>query len=321
MDTEAQQTIRRKFDDRTHKAFDTGWQTLTLCGRRGNWLNGKEPIDPGTGTVDCEECLALMTTTTTTNEVQQIAMNGTILSIIAGSTLHGLDVAGQDDLDLMGICIEPPEYVIGLKRFEQYVERTRSDGTPQPEGARSGHGDRDLVIYSLRKWAKLAAKGNPTTLLPLFAPRPHITHGTSEGFDLRRNRHLFITKQAGERFMGYLLGQRSRLLGERGGAPKRPELIEQYGYDTKFAMHATRLALQGIELMSRGQITLPMPGSEQMECMDIRLGRTSEERVLERLEFLERLLRVATDESTLPEHPDMDAINALLIELYQGHWG
>jgi hypothetical protein len=53
-------TIRRKYDDRTHKALDTGWQTLTLCGLRGNWLNGLEPIDPGTGVVDCPACLEAM---------------------------------------------------------------------------------------------------------------------------------------------------------------------------------------------------------------------------------------------------------------------
>jgi uncharacterized protein len=31
-------------------------------------------------------------------------------------------------------------------------------------------GDTDLVIYSLRKYLRLAVKGNPTVMLPLFAP-------------------------------------------------------------------------------------------------------------------------------------------------------
>ena len=47
---------------------------------------------------------------------------------------------------------------------------TRRVVLPQPEGARSGAGDLDLVIYSLRKWARLAAQGNPTVLLLLFVP-------------------------------------------------------------------------------------------------------------------------------------------------------
>lgn len=50
-------TARTKYDPRTHATFDTGMQTLTKCGRRVTWLNINETIDPGTGTVDCEECL------------------------------------------------------------------------------------------------------------------------------------------------------------------------------------------------------------------------------------------------------------------------
>jgi hypothetical protein len=73
-----------------------------------------------------------------------IAERGTILRCLVGSGVHGTAVEGQDDRDEMGICIEPPEYVIGLRSFEQYIFRT------QPEGARSGHGDLDLIVYSLR---------------------------------------------------------------------------------------------------------------------------------------------------------------------------
>ena len=65
----------------------------------------------------------------------------------------------------MGICIEPPEYVAGLRRFEQWVYRT------QPEGARSGPGDIDRTVYSLRKWCRLALAGNPTVMLLLHVPR------------------------------------------------------------------------------------------------------------------------------------------------------
>ena len=34
----------------------------------------------------------------------------------------------------------------------------------QPEGVRSGPGDLDLIVYSLRKWMRLALTGNPTVL-------------------------------------------------------------------------------------------------------------------------------------------------------------
>ena len=99
----------------------------------------------------------------------------TILRGTVGSTAHGLHHGGQDDRDEMAVFVEPPEYLIGLAlarkpgvrrpfRLEHWVQRT------QPEGARSGPGDLDLVAYSLRKYLRLAMKGHPTVLLLLFVP-------------------------------------------------------------------------------------------------------------------------------------------------------
>src|SRR3979409_2518531 len=105
----------------------------------------------------------------------RIAEEGLILRCQVGSGVHGTAIEGQDDRDEMGICIEPPEFVIGLERFEQYIYRT------QPEGARSGPGDLDLIIYSLRKWMRLALDGNPTVLLPLFVPDDEVVAITDIG--------------------------------------------------------------------------------------------------------------------------------------------
>ena len=88
---------------------------------------------------------------------REMAMHGTLLLCIVGSTVHGLAVRdGVEDLDVMGICCEPPERVIGLMRFEQWVGRTKA------MGERSEAGDVDAVVYSLRKWSRLALQGNPT---------------------------------------------------------------------------------------------------------------------------------------------------------------
>src|SRR5437868_210265 len=52
---------------------------------------------------------------------RSLAEQGTILRATVGSTLHGLALAGADDRDEMGVCLEPREYVIGLRQFEQWV--------------------------------------------------------------------------------------------------------------------------------------------------------------------------------------------------------
>ncbi len=248
-----------------------------------------------------------------------------ILRVIVGSTLHGLKLEGQDDRDEMGITIEPAEYVIGLKHFEQDVYRSAVERMEPAEltaggDPRSGPGDTDRTIYSLRKWAKLAAQGNPTVLLPLFAPRAMILKGDASAAYLRHSRAIFLSRDAGWRFRGYLNQQREKLLGQRSGAPKRPELIERYGYDTKFAMHMIRLAYQGIELMETGRITLPMPSVQREVCMAVRQGKVPEDGALFTVGELEKDLVAAIENSELPERPDYDAINKLLMTLYQDSW-
>ena len=105
-----------------------------------------------------------------------MALPNEILRSVVGSGVHGIAIEGTDDHDEMGVYIEPPEYVLGLERQrDDYVWRT------QPEGVRSGHGDTDLMIYSLRKYLRLAIKGNPTVMLPLFAPEADLVVGHAAG--------------------------------------------------------------------------------------------------------------------------------------------
>src|ERR1700729_2457435 len=99
------------------------------------------------------------------DEARRIAETGTILRCLIGSGVHGISVSDQDDRDEMGICIEPPEYIIGLRRislpeirdsvkFGQYEHHTAWE-RPGGLANRSGPGDLDVVIYSLRKWMRL----------------------------------------------------------------------------------------------------------------------------------------------------------------------
>src|SRR5438876_2046562 len=87
----------------------------------------------------------------------------TILRATVGSKLHGVNREATDDTGEMGVCVEPPEYVVGLRKFEQWVYGT------QPEGHPSGPKDLDLAIYGLRQWGRWALAGNPAGLLVLFA--------------------------------------------------------------------------------------------------------------------------------------------------------
>lgn len=92
-------------------------------------------------------------------------------------------------------------------------------------------------------------KGNPTALLPLFAPEPDLVIVTPLGLELRAMRGSFLSQQAVERFLCYMQSPHARMLGhgKRNRVPNHPELIETYGWDVKYGSHALRLAFQGHE--------------------------------------------------------------------------
>lgn len=246
-------------------------------------------------------------------EFAALAEHGTILRVQVGSGVHGTAIQGQDDRDEMGICVEPPQYVVGLSRFEQYIFRT------QPEGHRSGPGDLDLIVYSLRKWVRLALSGNPTVLLPLFVPENEIVTIADLGRDLRANPDLVLSRQAGRRFVGYLRAQRAGMLGTRRHT-NRPELVEKYGFDAKYAMHMVRLGVQGVELLETGKITLPIPEPWLAWLRDLRQGKHTKQEALDAADELEARLEKLILSSALPERPDHDRANAWLIQAYRQVW-
>ena len=249
---------------------------------------------------------------------QWIAENGMILRVLVGSGVHGTAIQGQDDRDEMGVCVEPPNTVLGMRRFEHYTFRT------QPEGVCSGPGDLDLTVYSLRKYARLAAQGNPTILLPLFVPDSAVCWINDLGRELRAWRAMFLSRRAGDRFLGYLHSQRQGLLGLRSGGTRnqgRADIRAKYGFDVKFAMHMVRLGFQGLELMRTGAFSLPMPPSELAYCQAVRRGEIAKEDVLARAEVLESQIAEAIESSPLPPHPDLHMIDIWLTEAHRTHWG
>ena len=237
-------------------------------------------------------------------------LNDVIMRFIGGSQLHGAKLEGSDDTDYYGIFIEPLPKICGLDSYEHFVHTTGG----KPGG--NGPEDVDITFYSLRKWAKLAAKGNPSIMHFLFAePAYH----TEEWMRIAVNWEMFTAKSHASAFFGYAHAQLQRLYGGRGQKNcKRQQLETDYGYDTKYAMHIVRLLHEGIELMEKGRITLPGPNVQ--ELIDIRRGIYKLPTVIERATQLEEKLREAEQKSWLPEHVDRDKISQLLAEVYADHW-
>lgn len=240
----------------------------------------------------------------------------TILECVVGSTLHGTSVDdGLEDLDLMGVYLESPFDKIGFQIKDTNVWRTK------PEGVRSEAGDTDYSGYGLGKYLTLALRCNPTILLPLFAPADALRACTIEGHDLRALAPSIVSKLAAPAFMGYMRRQQERLVGTRGQMNvTRPELIQKYGYDTKYAGHIVRLAFQGIELLLTGRIPLPLPIEQRDLVLAVRTGQFKFEEVLGMIDALEKDLKVAAEKSQLPEEPDRDRVEVWMVNVYLSYW-
>jgi uncharacterized protein len=265
-------------------------------------------------------------------EARRIAERGMILRTQVGSGVHGTAISGQDDRDEMGICLEPPEYVTGLARvpngingigesipFEQYERHTVWDA-PGGVANRSGAGDLDVVIYSARKWCRLALAGNPTVLLVLFVPDEEVVFRNEVGCELMDNAHRFVSRLAADRFLGYLQSQKAAMLGEKSAHTNRPELVAIHGFDTKYASHALRLGYQGAELLTTGRITLPMPQPEREYLRSIRRGEVELNEVIARISDAEEQLVALGSSRHVPDEPDRAWVNEWLHRSHLAYW-
>lgn len=233
-----------------------------------------------------------------------------IMACIGGSQAHGAKVGETDDTDWYGLYIPPAQKLLGLEREEHFVFTTG--------GKVGGNGplDVDVCLYSLIKWAGLAAKGNPSALHFLFVP---LQFSSKSWNDFSARPELFLSKGHVTPFLGFANDQMKRLLGQKGQKNvHRAELEDKFGYDTKYAMHVIRLYGEAKELMERGRITLPRPNVE--ELIAIRRGKYSLAEIQELSAQLESEALAAQATSPLPDAVDRDAISRLLAETHLRFW-
>ena len=230
---------------------------------------------------------------------------------VGGSELHGAKVHGTDDLDIYGVYIEQPELVLGLDSMPHFVWSTTGDDR------RNGPNDVDITLYSLKKWAGLACKGNPTALHFLFAESKVQNPIWAE---IVSNKHIFLARSCAKQFTGFANDQLARMTGKKGRGKKgqRPEIEVKYGYDVKAAMHILRLLYECKELVTEGRITMPRP--ERDLLIRVRTGRYSMDKVIAmaQKQFVE--CEEAAKASSLPEKIDRAAVSKLLAESYRAAW-
>lgn len=117
-------------------------------------------------------------------------------------------------------------------------------------------------------------------------PRPGFV-----GFQLWRNYHAWL----------------------RDRNPARAELEARYGYDTKHALHLLRLLRMGEEILRAGVVRVLRPDAEWLRA--VRNGALTYDQVLAYAAEHKARLAATLADSPLPEEPDEQAADRLLIEL------
>jgi hypothetical protein len=243
----------------------------------------------------------------------------TILLVEVGSTAHGTGLPGGEDHDEMGVVVEEAALVLGLddRGYRSVMQRT------QPDGSRSGPGDVDRTLHSLRRFVRMATSGNPSVLMALWAP---VLHATPAGHELRDLAPAFVGRHVIPRYRGYMQAQGLRLLGLRGGghgqrgSGGREELIAAHGFDTKFAMHAARLGFQCLELLSTGGLRLPIEGEAADWLRAVRRGEVPFDDWWARCLDLDAAMARLADDPSLPPGPDLPRIEAWSVQAHLSAW-
>ncbi len=229
----------------------------------------------------------------------------TILLTITGSHAYGTNTE-TSDMDYKGVCIPPKEYYLGLDSFNEY-------NTTGGKTWKNTKDDVDIAISHINKFVMDAMKGVPNNIEMLFTNPEHVIYKNEFGEELISHRYDFLTKALKHKFGGYAHAQKKKILIKNSNGTGRKDLIERFGYDTKFAMHSVRLLTSGIEILETGEFCTYSKHREHL--LDIRNGNFGLDEILGVIDALDNKLERLYEVSDIPHKPDYDKINKWLIEL------
>lgn len=213
-----------------------------------------------------------------------------ILEGTTGSIAYGLNTENSDE-DTMGIYLVPTSDVIGLLGYQDsYVHQ--------------GIDDDDWCYHEVGKFIKLALKSNPTIIELLYLDTYKVL--TKQGRMLVDNRHLFLSNSIYKSYGGYALTQ-ARKLNAKGAEIKR--------YD-KHARHCFRLLLQGRQLLETGTFEVKVTPEVREQLFAV--GKLPPNQLI--TYFADEFAKFDSIKSVLPDKPDIEGINKLLLKIRKSTW-
>lgn len=203
-----------------------------------------------------------------------------------GSKAYGLSTESSDD-DYRGIYIAPADIHWSLHEVPQQLE------------FKEGH---DEVYFELERFLRLALKANPNILEMLWTPL--VLNTSPLGDQLLSIRNAFLSKHLYKTYSGYVLSQFRRMKNsfEKSGTFKR-----------KHAMHLIRLLISGLDALKTGEIRVAIDQHRDF-LLSIRNGELTFEQIRKHAFQLDAEFQSAFEITDLPEQPEVETVNAFLVE-------
>lgn len=257
-------------------------------------------------------------------ELEYHVLDGIQYEVVMGSLAYGVS-NDNSDMDIYGFSIPPKEVVfphlqgeiLGFDDFEiqfsQFQKHHIKDAS-----ALGGKGRvYDMTVYSIVKYFRLLMENNPNIIDSLFVPDSCVLFATPIAQRIRERRKMFLHKGCWSTFKGYAYGQMHKIRSKKPEG-KRKAIVDQHGYDVKFAYHVVRLLNEVEQLLVEEDLDLSK-NSEQLKS--IRRGEWPLEKLEEYFVRKEADLESFYLKSALPDLPKVDAIRGLLMECLEQQYG
>lgn len=212
-----------------------------------------------------------------------------ILEGVTGSMAYGLNTSNSD-VDLRGVYVAPTRDILSLKSPPEVVDRTKPDSTH----------------YEVGKFMRLALKCNPNIIEMLYLTV--YTQLTWEGLLLIENRDKFLSKAVYDSYAGYSISQAHKL-----NSRAYSELGRHHRHE-KHARHCFRLLKQGRQLLETGTLTVMVDNREEL----FEIGMLDVDALVTKFE--EEFKSFKTIKSVLPDKPDEEAVNRVLLEIRDANY-
>ncbi len=207
-----------------------------------------------------------------------------IYRCIVGSRAYGLEEAGSDT-DRRGIFLPPADLHWSLTGVPEQLENHETQE----------------CYWEIQKFITLALKANPNILECLYTPL--VEHAGPIAEELRDMRSAFLSRLVYQTYNGYVISQFKKL--ER-------HVRERGSVKWKHAMHLIRLLLSGVTVLREGHVPVRVEAHRD-RLMAIRNGEVPWEEVDAWRLSLHADFDAAFSRTRLPERPDYERVNGLLV--------